>query len=675
MNLFQKQFCRRKISSILVVVLLAHGIAFGSIGLSVWRVVQEQINEIKSQYTTIAVPAGNDNNEIARILYAEGKRALLTQQKEYTYPGVLAEDMRGFLAAHVSGCESVSPYARGDFKSNWFDAYNNSMMVLAVRCVSVEDMTSPEPVAKAIYNNEYEVIGYEESVEKYYNAGFVLEEAICRLDAYDTIPQETEILLTSRLHTPDGQIPFEEGKTYFLFGVDMGVTILYDGLVNTEIEGKTYQVSKKIPVEYFAVDEIYAMGTHSVKYDRDTGNYFFSWQIQKDADGKTYSVLAEDSLPFYAKYEGDWRAFLESEDGTVWREKILPFCQLNYESAGVILTDNINSLLLFNNGTADVLEGRKFTMQEYEDGSNVCMISTAYAEKNNLFIGDTINLELYRSDLNYQLSFTGGTVSGYDRDFFVPVWVQDPCMPENRTGIKKDYEIVGIYTAPEFVEGWHSFQADTIFVPKASIPNAKEYETYSDVFMYSVILENGAEEKFEEYISAMGYGNQFVYSDQGYHETLEAVEVAADNALRLALAGAGAFLLASALFLILVFRQVRQSVLNVRRLGMNQKTVWKELVWAISALIWPAGVVGAILGCALYGAVTERVLESTAAVQLQSILLCAAGQVIFLLAAMAGCAVLMANVGLMNGRGRRNKRQRKVKNGKDKTFLFTNVKK
>lgn len=647
MNVFQKQFCRRIVSSVLLVALLACGIAFCSIGLSVGETVREQVGEIKSQYTTIAVPAGKDYNEIARILYAEGRRALLTQQKKYTYPGVLTEDMRGFLVAHVSDCKSVSPYGRGDFRSNWFDAYNKSMMVLAVRCISVEDMTLPEPVAKAIYNDEYEVVGYEESIEKYYNAKFVLEEAVCRLDAYDTIPQETEILLTSRLHTPDGQIPFKPDGTYFLFGVDMGMTTLYDGLVRTEVEGEIYHVSREIPIEYFVADEIFSMGTHSGGYDEETGNYFFSWQKQQDTDGKKYLALTDESFPFYAEYEGDGRTFLESEDGTVWREKIIPLCQLNYESAGVILTDNIDSILLFNNGTANVLDGRKFVPQEYEDGSSVCMVSAAYAEENHLSVGDTIHMDLYRSDLNYQLSFTGESFSG-SGEGFEPVWVQDPCMPKNRIGIEKGYRIVGIYTAPEFVEGWHSLQADTILVPKASVPDAEEYETYSDVFMYSVILENGMEESFEKYISALGYGGQFVYSDQGYHEALSAIRATIDNAFRLALAGGVAFLLTTVLFWTLVFRQVKQTVLNVRRLGMNQKATWKELMLAISMLVCVAGAAGAGLGCMLYETVAERVLEGTIVVQPQVIILCVVGQIFFLLIVSAVCAAVMAHSRLID---------------------------
>ena len=44
-----------------------------------------------------------------------------------------------------------------------------------------------------------------------------------------------------------------------------------------------------------------------------------------------------------------------------------------------------------------------------------------------------------------------------------PVLVQSPVNRAIGIGVQKDYTIVGIYTAPEFSSGLHSFQADTIF--------------------------------------------------------------------------------------------------------------------------------------------------------------------------------------------------------------------
>ncbi len=232
------------------------------------------------------------------------------------------------------------------------------------------------------------------------------------MSAYDALPKNVNISLGSRLCTADGQIPFEAGKTYLLFGFGNGIS----GLVETySPEDSTFHwtFGENI-VELFVADQTFGYGSYSD--DMDTGNMLFSWQKRKDADGVEYCTLTDDSLPFCAEYDGDWRAFLQSDAGAVWRDEIIPLCQRNHESVGVLLTDNVDSLLLFNDGSASMLDGRKFSASEYAGGDAVCLVSAAYASKNALSVGDRINLDLYQSDLNYRMSLT----SVISKDF-VPI--------------------------------------------------------------------------------------------------------------------------------------------------------------------------------------------------------------------------------------------------------------
>lgn len=656
MNIFIKQFRRNTLLTTLLVVLLAVGMAFGSIGLAAWVTAWKQLVDMEDNYTTVAIPVGNEEEgnyggtmyNFENLLYVEGEKTLLTEQKEHEYPGVLAEDMRGFLAARVSGCESVSPYERDCLSSSLFDAYNHSMMVAAVRCISVQDMTNPESLSvKAVCDESGEIIGYEEICRKLYWAEFEPEEMVCRFPGYETIPEDTVITLCSYLYTAEGEIPFVQGRTYLLFGIDQGHTLIDDGFIKAEPDG---EIHGRIATDLLSMGG----GSTGLRFDGSdiVGNLFFSWEEKEDSEGKRYYTLKEDSLPAYAEYTGDWKAFLESEEGTVWREELIPWCQMNYESVSVILTDNIDSLLLFNNGSAYTLEGRKFQKEEYANGDNVCMVSAAYAAKNNLAVGDTVNLDLYRTDLEYQTEQYYESI-WTENIIIAPVWVQNSCVPEDRIGVQKDYTIVGIYTAPEFSAGWHNFQADTIFVPKASVPDAEQYENERKVLMYSVILENGMEGEFDEYISAMGYGGKFVYSNQGYYEAKKSFETLAANALRLAVAGTGVFLLTSVLFLFLIFRRTKTTILNARRLGVSRKTVQKEWLAATAVMTGLAAFAGACLGYVLHGTVTERALKSMIAAQPQMIVLCVAVQAILLLGAAAVCAAVMAHGRLMAGKGKK----------------------
>lgn len=247
-------------------------------------------------------------------------------------------------------------------------------------------------------------------------------------------------------------------------------------------------------------------------------------------------------LPFFTEYTGDWRDFLETPEGRVWRDEIIPMCERNQRSAAIILTSSLQSMYAFNTGAASVLEGREFTPEEYAGGAPVCMVSASYAILNGLQVGDTLNLDFYN---------TGYILEPYAEPTYVTSGISGsvvcrlPMTEENRIGVKRDYTIVGVYTAPETGMGVHNFHADTIFVPKASVPNARAYEDpYSD-YLNTYILENGTADAFEAYMAENGCGGSFAYFDQDFGEIVNAMESLRSNAQRLLALGTAAFVLAA----------------------------------------------------------------------------------------------------------------------------------
>lgn len=56
MNAFTKQFCRGRMVTILLVLVMAVAIALGSVGVSAYIGAQKQMNKISSGYTTVAIP-------------------------------------------------------------------------------------------------------------------------------------------------------------------------------------------------------------------------------------------------------------------------------------------------------------------------------------------------------------------------------------------------------------------------------------------------------------------------------------------------------------------------------------------------------------------------------------------------------------------------------------------
>ena len=202
--------------------------------------------------------------------------------------------------------------------------------------------------------------------------------------------------------------------------------------------------------------------------------------------------------------------FLDSEEGQVWRDVIIPMAEVNQQSATVMLVEDLDYLHAFNSGKAIIVDGRKIDASEFVRGDKVCVVSSAYADYAGLSVGDTLNLDFY--DTGYFL--TSAKIENWDATVSEFVMTHNPLQESNRIGYEEEYTIVGIYSAPEYEYGTTSFYADTIFVPKASVPNAEEYEDPSLPLLNSVVLMNGTTEEFEAYMESQGFGGYYTYFDQ-----------------------------------------------------------------------------------------------------------------------------------------------------------------
>ena len=617
MNIFTKKLFRSKVFTSLTILFMAAAIALLSIGISAWRETRAQLERVGERYTTIAVPS--PENFRKSILREEGADDLtpLTQQKR-KYPGLLAEEFRGFLTAHVAGCETLSCYDVGEYRSEEFDVYGAAIAVMAAKCTSVQDRSRPIDSRRSLEDGTIVNVKYQNCS---YTADFSVEEIVRRHPAYGELPELKEISLSTQIYTADKSIPFEVGKTYLLFGVFSG-----PGAIQTADGWGPFHPEHSL----LTVDLTGDNGRAPAR----TGNMLFYWQkIEANwgtEEAEYYHLLEEDSFPFYAEYTGDWRDFLRTEEGKIWQETLIPLCELNYESAAVVLTDNVDSLYQFNTGAASLLEGRRFTAEEYANGDEVCLVGAAYAQKNGLSVGDTIHLDFYQNELKSRWA-----VQESDEE----VLIHGPCMPEARLGVQKDYEIIGIYTAPEFEYGQHSFQGDTIFVPKSSVPNSSRYENPNMSLLYSLILENGRAEEFEDYLASLGFGGMFEYFDQQYSVLQDTYAVMTSNARRLVALGAAAFTLAAALFVFLSLRRMAPAVRGMRLMGVEPGRVWRELTAALALLAAGSAALGGLLGAALYDFVTNRVLASRVALRPEVLALCAAAAAAALLAVSALCAL------------------------------------
>ena len=635
MNIFFTQLRRRIAVFGLLAVLLAAVVAFQSIAVSSLAAVRAQTAAVSGQYATIAVPIAGST--WTRVLYEdESTERTSLMRQSMKYPGLLSEDRRALLKAHVTGCESVSAYEKDYFSNDTYDMFNRAFAVLAVRCTDVrEDVLT---WSKANYDENGELIDFFDYPVRGFGAEFTPEETVSLFPAYDGIFPPMETISSGGVYPTDGKLPFEVGKTYLLFGC----IFPSQKIISDYDENGDYIYDFAFPGRYsLNICEQAMNGGTSDDLDQ-RWDMLHSWTMVEGEDGIFYQRMDEGTLPYCAEYTGTVEEFLNSADGAIWRDTILPLCKTNYESAEVILTDNLESMLRFNTGDASVFEGRSFEPQEYADGENVCLVSAAYAAKNNLSVGQTLELDLYGSSVRTQNMLVG--------DFSlseVNCNVYEPCKEENRLGIKKEFKIVGIYSAPEFGTGEQNFNANTIFLPKASVPNAERYENIEHSLLYSLILENGKADEFEAALKERDCGGLFAYFDQDYNVLAETLDVMEGNAVRMVLISSALFVLVTALFFFLFLRQTADPARKLRLLGVRAGAVRRQRYGAAVVLIVAAAVLGAAGGAGLYGAVTKRVLSGNIALQPTALLLAVAIQTILLLLAALLCTLATARQNLV----------------------------
>ena len=691
--MFHKQNARQPLAVILLALLLALTSVFSCIGLSVWASFRRQIAGLDALYTTVAyavngsqMPFGYSYYVLGLLNYTilddgtvispEGETWIPDSQVAELVeqaPGVLGRETNVLTAAHTPGLKGMSSGTVDPM--TYADAYDQgryAQSVAAVRCVRIDE--NPD-------------VGQSPYSMNCYHYWFEWIDPVCRMEAYN-LPEHSRVI---RFSYPVGldvdedgnpRAPFEVGKTYLLRGnfIDFRVFYWYRIIKATEEEPEhseyywyrctqdevgmdcTRDPSSHLndaPWQTFDID-LPLRGEDGSSLTTDcmghpyslTPNFYVDCKPlpeEKNSLGIGYTVsVPENSWPLYAEYEGDWRDFLETEEGRVWKEEIIPCFERSHDSAAVLLTDNIQGLSQFCQEESALLEGRFITREEYETGAPVCLVGADYALYNDLKVGDTITLDLYKP--SYFTPRVGVFMMMTQEIRFYYTC----CMPlaeENRLGVTRDYTIVGLYSTPARPcdPDGHGFRGDTVLAPKASAPevvNAAEEDKVTPL-LNTLVLKNGSIEEFEAYMVENGAAKRFRYHDYGYTEIRSSLESMGEGALRLAVLGGAAFLIGAAVFLLASFARMSPSARSLRLLGANSRRVTKDMLCALLPLTAAGVLMGGVLGGLLYGQVCQLVLSQVLAPDWVGLAVCALLQLAVLGAAEAVWAALTARRSLM----------------------------
>ena len=612
MNIFLKQATRRPLFTTLLVLLLSFSVLLSCTGYSAWESAKTQKNEISNGYTTIAIPIEPDLSNLSpeEITTALQNRVFADKAAQEA-PQITTVDRRCLLSAHIAGSRSLSSSSIDPSEYNTaFDGECYSLAVFALRCSGIRE----QPTEGMFL----------------YDATFSVEEIICLSDAYNTFPKPDSVHIYSDVRESNGAVPFEKGKTYLVFGQyqDHRVVRSADGYDQVKNENRYIVPFPEINSNFYGEPSSLELGSYN---------------------GLDYHFPAAGQLPWVCEYTGSVTDYLNSDAASTWREDIVPLCQLNYESAAVILTDRAESMYSFNTGDEALLSGRFFTGEEYTNGDDVCVITAAYAEQNGLRLGDMIQLDYYDSGFGeYNNGATANSMLAaedpgpYRQRYYMSL--------DDAIGVCKNYTVIGIYTGARFAFGAYQLNADTFLVPLASVPNAQNYETRANSLLNTFVLKNGSAKEFEKYMEQQNLAGQFLYFDQDFSSMQESLDALETNAMRLMMVGIGVFLLTSALFLFLNFRRMNLTIRGVRLLGRSSKAVFREIIMALIPLETLAVLFGTCAAIALFDVVTRNLLSSALTLRPEAMAVSAVTAFVFLMVSTMISTAIFANRKLMKAK-------------------------
>ncbi len=275
----------------------------------------------------------------------------------------------------------------------------------------------------------------------------------------------------------------------------------------------------------------------------------------------------EDPLKMQNIYE-----VTEGFYGTEIGRRYLEAADMDYiikESQPVVGTNSTDLLPAFYEGTAWLYEGRYPTLEEYEQGSAVCLVPKEFADNNNLSLGDQVITRLYFTNAKKTPNWTWPRPVGRYANF----GILD--LDGNSLEIfeEKNYLIVGIYdVAPLMAD---DIASDELIVPLNSIhkkmENIVEYGPMTDTNT-SFQIPNGSISDFLEIITKHNIDNLvFTFHDRGYSVLMEGIRNLKNMSAALLIMGLiAAVMLTLQISHIYVTKQKKRLAVE-RLLGMTKK--------------------------------------------------------------------------------------------------------
>lgn len=295
--------------------------------------------------------------------------------------------------------------------------------------------------------------------------------------------------------------------------------------------------------------------------------------------------------------------FYEKGHDKIW-EAYGEEVHMYYGSAPVTATDDLNLIMPFYKGNAYIEVGRAFEEEDYENGNQVCLLSYAFARRNNIKVGDTINLGLryanYASSASYLWGYLSLTAEG---EVFQPFY-------------ESDYTVVGIYaTLPSDTQDWgYDLAYNEIFIPKNSIKNSDEnniggfgrLSPYNTAFR----IPNGSIDEFMKEWEKQGVDNlELHFYDKGYTKLEAGLAQTERMAFIMVAAGIIMAILVMVFFNHLMITKQKRRTAIERSLGASKAESAKSIMSGILLIAALGCIAGSIAGWVLTGRFADAMNE------------------------------------------------------------------
>lgn len=258
----------------------------------------------------------------------------------------------------------------------------------------------------------------------------------------------------------------------------------------------------------------------------------------------------------------------------------------------VVYTDDMSSITRFAQGNMVITDGRELTNEDSDKGANGCVVSSDFASRNKLSLGDKITLKLGTKlfEQNKGLGAVAATRERYSR-------------PEKTV----ELEIVGIYIDTDSKKlqskkPFWSYSINTVFVPRSLLPldeskldnhmfSPSEFSfTVNNAWDIPSFLESvrNATPRFDK------MGLKIIFDDGGWTDIVDKYKLSIKLSLIAIIALSVAVVASTGLIVYLFIGRKKKEYAILRALGTTRKASVKALILPLMVLAVSAVFTGSL---------------------------------------------------------------------------------